>query len=148
MKSKERPYILFVAEEIYSKICEIKKKNPDFSNIDAVDSFIGSASYKEISSGKFHDKWFEQLKKDNFIDKKTKKKIPEETIELLLVQKDIMIKQLIQYPDLYYTKNHFPLEISQRAFDQLWRICESYELWCKESKQPELMVLKIIDQFV
>ena len=66
-------------------------------------------------------------------------------MELLLVQKDIMIKQLIQYPNLYYTKSHFPLEISQRAFDQLWRICESYELWCKESKQPELMVLKIID---
>ncbi len=145
MKSKERPYILFVAEEIYLKICEIKKKNPDFSNIDAIDNFIGSTSYKEISSGEFHDKWFEQLKKDNFIDKKTKKKVPEETMELLLVQKDIMIKQLIQYPDLYYTKSHFPLEISQRAFDQLWRICESYELWCKESKQPELMVLKIID---
>ena len=145
MKSKERPYILFVAEEIYLKICEIKKKNPDFSNIDAIDNFIGSTSYKEISSGEFHDKWFEQLKKDNFIDKKTKKKVPEETMELLLVQKDIMIKQLIQYPNLYYTKSHFPLEISQRAFDQLWRICESYELWCKESKQPELMVLKIID---
>ena len=26
MKSKEKPYILFVAEIIYSKICEIKKK--------------------------------------------------------------------------------------------------------------------------
>ena len=29
----------------------------------------------------------------------------------------MMIKQLIQFPDLYYTKSHFPLEISQRAFD-------------------------------
>jgi len=145
MKSKERPYVLFVAEVIYLKIFEIKKNNPDFSNIDAIDNFIGSENYKEISSGKFHDKWFKQLKKDNFIDKKTKKKIPEETIELLKVQKDIMIKQLIQFPDLYYAKSHFPLEISQRAFNQLWRICESYELWCKESKQTELMVLKIID---
>ena len=145
MKSKERPYVLFVAEVIYLKIFEIKKNNPDFSNIDAIDNFIGSENYKEISSGKFHDKWFKQLKKDNFIDKKTKKKIPEETIELLKVQKDIMIKQLIQFPNLYYAKSHFPLEISQRAFNQLWRICESYDLWCKESKQTELMVLKIID---
>ena len=145
MKSKERPYVLFVAEVIYLKIFEIKKNNPDFSNIDAIDNFIGSENYKEISSGKFHDKWFKQLKKDNFIDKKTKKKIPEETIELLKVQKDIMIKQLIQFRNLYYAKSHFPLEISQRAFNQLWRICEIYELWCKESKQTELMVLKIID---
>ena len=79
MQSKERPYVLFVAEEIYSKICEIKKKHQDFSNIDAIESFIGSESYKKISSGKFHDDWFQQLKKNNFIDQKTKKKVPEET---------------------------------------------------------------------
>jgi hypothetical protein len=145
MKSKERPYILFVAEIIYSKICEIKKKNSDLSNMDAIESFIGSETYNEISSGKFHDNWFKELEKNNFVDKKTRKKIPEETIKLLRVQKDFMIKQLIQFPDLYYTKSHFPLEISQRAFDQLWRICESYELWCKESKQPKLIYLKIID---
>ena len=145
MKSIERPYVLYVAETIYSKICEIKKKNPDISNIDAIESFIGSEKYKEISSGKFHDKWFDQLKKDKFIDKKTKKKIPDETIKLLQVQRDMIIKQLIQFPDLYYTKSHFPLEISQRAFDQLWRICESYELWCKETKQKKLIILKITD---
>ena len=27
----ERPYVLFVAEYIYFKVCEIKKSNPDFS---------------------------------------------------------------------------------------------------------------------
>ena len=145
MQSKERPYVLFVAEEIYSKISEIKKKNSSFSNIDAIENFIGSKTYKEISSGKFHDDWFKKLEKDNFIDQKTNNKVPEETIKLLKVQKDIMIKQLIQFPDLYYTKSHFPLEISQRAFDQLWRICESYELWCIETKQTELLTLKIID---
>ena len=145
MQSKERPYILFVAEEIYSKICEIKKKNPELSNIDAIESFIGSEKYKEISSGKFHDDWFKKLKENNFVDRKTNKKIPSETIRLLEIQRDMMIKQLIQFPNLYYTKSHFPLEISQRAFDQLWRICESYELWCKETNQKKLMILKIID---
>ena len=145
MPTEERPYVLVVAEIIYSKICEIKDKNPSFSNIDAIDNFIGSETYKDISSGKFHDKWFEQLKKGNFIDKKTKKKIPEETLRLLKVQKEVMVKQLIQFPDLYYAKSHFPLEISQRAFNQLWRICESYELWCKETKQNNLVVLNIID---
>ena len=51
MKSKERPYILFIAEIIYSKICEIKKKNPEFSNIDAIENFIGSKTYIKISIG-------------------------------------------------------------------------------------------------
>ena len=145
MHSKERPYVLFVAEIIYSSICNIKKKNSNFSNIDAVENFIGSKIYDEISTGKFHDQWFEKLRKDNFVDKETRKKIPEETIELLKIQKDMMIKQLIKFPNLYYAKSHFPLEISQRAFDHLWRMCESYELWCKETKQHKLIFLNIID---
>tara|TARA_B100001063_G_scaffold30748_1_gene23748 strand:+ start:351 stop:788 length:438 start_codon:yes stop_codon:yes gene_type:complete len=145
MQSKERPYVLFVAEKIYLEICQIKKKNPDFSNIDAIENFIGSELYIEINSGKFHDEWFKQLEKDKFIDKKTKKKIPEETLKLLQVQKNMMVKQLIRFPDLYYSKSHYPLEISQRAFDHLWRMCESYELWCKETGQKELIFLKIIE---
>ena len=145
MSSKERPYVLFVAEEIYLNICNIKKKNPDLSNIDAIEGFIGSESYKIISNGQFHDKWFKELEENNFIDQKTKKKVPQETIKLLKVQKDVMMKQLIQFPSLYYTKSHFPLELSQRAFDHLWRMCESYELWCKETNQTGLIILKIID---
>ena len=93
MTSKERPYILFVAEIIYSEISKIKKNNIDFSNIDAVDNFIGTQKYKMISSGKFHDEWFEKLNKNNFIDQNTKKKIPKETIRLLEIQKDMVIKQ-------------------------------------------------------
>ena len=145
MKSKEKPYVLFVAEIIYSQICEIKKKNPSFSNINAIENFIGTEKYKEISSGKFHDKWLKKLKDNNFKDSKTKKQIPLETIRLLEIQRDMMVKQLIQFPNLYYAKSHFPLEISQRAFDHIWRMCESFELWCKESKQTNLIYLKIID---
>ena len=145
MPSKEKPYVLLVAELIYLKVCEIKKKNPDFTNINAIEAFISSETYQLISSGKFHDELINKLKKNGFIDKKTKKKIPDETIRLLQIQKEVTIKQLIKFPELYYAKSHFPLELSQRAFDHLWRMCESYELWCKESKQEKLITLKIID---
>ena len=145
MKSKERPYVLFVAEKIYLEVSKIKKSNPEFSNIDSIDAFIGSKIYEKISSGKFHEEWFAELEKNKFIDQNTKKKIPEETIRLLYIQKDMMIKQLFKFPNLYYTKSHYPLEVSQRAFNNLWRMCESYELWCKESKQTNLIFLKIID---
>jgi len=144
-QSKDRPYILVVAEKIYDEIVEIKKKNSDLSTLDAIDAFIGSDTYNLISSGKFHDKLFKELEQNNFVDKRTKKKIPSETIKLLNIQKNMMIKQLIQFPNLYYAKSHFPLEISQRAFDHLWRMCESYELWCKETKQINLIKLNIID---
>ena len=139
IQSKEKPYVLLVAELIYSKVSEIKKKNPGFSNINAIEAFIGTETYKHISSGEFHDELMSKLNKEN------KKKISSETIKLLEIQKDITVKQLIQFPDLYYAKSHFPLEISQRAFDHLWRMCESYELWCKETKQSKLLILNIID---
>ena len=74
MNSKERPYVLFVAEKIYLEISKIKENNLNFSNIDAIENFIGSKLYKEVSSGKFHDEWFQKLEKNNFIDEKTKKK--------------------------------------------------------------------------
>tara|TARA_S200000501_G_scaffold367381_1_gene403624 strand:+ start:68 stop:505 length:438 start_codon:yes stop_codon:yes gene_type:complete len=145
MKSKDRPYILYVAEIIYKEISEIKKNNSDLSNIDAINSFIGSETYNVISSGEFHDNWFKELKNNKYMDEKSKKKIPEETIRLIKIQKEMMIKQLIQFPNLYYTKNNLPLKISQRAFDHLWRVCESYELWCKETNQNKFIFLNIID---
>ena len=141
----EKPYVLHVAEIIYLKVCEIKKDNPNFSNIKALEAFIKSKEYKEISSGEFHDKWIEKLKKNNFVDQKTQKKISTETIKLLQFQKEVTIKQLINFPELYYAKDQVPLELSKRAFDHLWRMCESYELWCKETKQNDLLVLNIID---
>ena len=146
MKSKiEKPYVLRVAELIYFKIIEIKNKNPEINNIQAFEIFMTSKDYEFISSGKFHDKWFEELEKNNFIDSITEKKITDETLRLLEVQKDSMIKLLMKIPKLYYTKSHFPLEISQRAFDHLWRVCESYEMWCKETKQENLIKLNILN---
>ena len=141
----KKPYMLYVAEAIYLDILKIKNDNPDYSNIDAIDNFIGTKRYEEISSGKFHETWFVELKKNNFIDKDTGEKIPKETIKLLQVQKDMMMKQLIIYPNLYYAKSHFPLEISQRAFNNLWRMCESYELWCKESNNNNLIKLMVVN---
>ncbi len=141
----EKPYVLRVAELIYFKIIEIKNQNPEINNMQAFEIFMSTKEYDFVSSGEFHDKWFLELKNNKFIDKITGKKITNETLKLLEVQKDSMVKLLMKIPKLYYTKSHFPLEISQRAFDHLWRVCESYEMWCKETKQENLIKLNILD---
>ena len=48
-----------------------------------------------IIEGDFKE-YYGNLKKNKFIDQSTKKKIPDETIRLLEIQKNMMIKQLIQ----------------------------------------------------
>ena len=141
----KKPYVLRVAELIYLKIFQIKKNSPEINNIQAFEIFMTSKDFNLISSGKFHDDWFLELKNNKFIDKITGEKINNETIKLLEIQKESMIKQLIKIPELYYTKSHFTLDLSQRAFDHLWRVCESYELWCKETKQEKLITLNILD---
>ena len=143
--NNDKPYVLRVAELIYNKIVNIKKENSQMTNIQAFEVFMTTKDYDLISSGEFHDQWFLELKENNFIDGLTGKKINEETMKLLELQKDSMVKFLMKIPKLYYTKSHFPLEISQRAFDHLWRVCESYEMWCKETKQDKLIKLDLID---
>ena len=146
MTSKiDKPYVLRVAELIYSKIIEIKNQNPEVNNIQAIEIFMTTKDYDFISSGEFHENWISELKDNDFIDKITGKKINEETLRLLDIQKDSMVKFLLKIPKLYYTKTHFPLELSQRAFNHLWRVCESYEMWCKETKQKNLIKLNLID---
>ena len=143
-KKSETPYVLRAAEFVYSNIIKIKKQNPEINNIQAFEIFMTTKEYYILSSGEFHDRWFLELKNNKFIDKITKKKINEETLRLLELQKDSMVRFLMKIPKLYYTKSHFPLEISQRAFDHLWRVCESYEMWCKETDQEDLIYLNII----
>ena len=140
----DKPYVLRVAELIYSKIAKIKKENSEMTNIEAFEVFMTTKDYDIISTGEFHDQWFLELKNNEFIDKITNKKINDETMRLLEIQRDSMVKFLMKIPKLYYAKSHFPLEISQRAFDHLWRVCESYEMWCKETKQQNLITLKIL----
>ena len=142
-KKTEKPYVLRAADFVYSNIVKIKSSNPEVNNIQAFEIFMTSEEYDLLSSGKFHDNWFLELKNNEFIDQITKKKINGETLRLLELQKDSMIKFLMKIPKLYYTKSHFPLEISQRAFDHLWRVCESYEMWCKETKQEKLIKLNL-----
>jgi hypothetical protein len=142
---KDKPYVLRVAELIYSKVVNIKKENPEMSNIQAFEVFMTTKDYDLISSGNFHDQWFLELKNNQFVDTISGKKINDETMRLLELQKDSMVKFLMKIPKLYYTKSHFPLQISQRAFDHLWRVCESYEMWCKETKREDLIILKILD---
>ena len=47
----KKPYVIYLAEVIYKDIADIKKNNSDISNIDAIEGFIGTKKYEEISSG-------------------------------------------------------------------------------------------------
>ena len=145
LSENKKPYVIYMAEIIYSYVSIIKKEYPHTETKEAINKFMKTKEYEKLSSGTFHDEWFAKLKKNNYLDEETGKKIPDETIRLLGVQRNITIKQLIKIPALYETKNNTLIEASIRAHQFLWRMCESYELWCKETGQSEQLLLNIID---
>ena len=145
MVNQSKPYVLFIAEIIYKNVVQIKLQYPNINNEEAINKFFETDTYKNLSSGKLHNDWFNKLKTNNFIDEETGNKIPEETIKLLNIQKNAMIKQLIKIPNLYDVKNNNLLELSTRAYKLIFRMCESYELWCKETNQSQLIQLDVLD---
>ena len=145
LSKTQKPYVVYMAEIIYSYISIIKKKYPNIDTKKAINKFMETDQFKKLKDGTLHNEWFIELKKNDYMDKETSVRIPQETIRLLEIQRDITIKQLIEIPELYETKNNTLIEVSNRAYQFLWRMCESYELWCNETNQPEQLLLKIID---
>ena len=145
LSKTQKPYVIYIAEIIYSYISIINKKYPNMNTQEAINKFMETDQFKKLRDGTLHDEWFIELKKNDYIDKETGAKIPQETLKLLEIQRDITIKQLIDIPDLYEVKNNNLIKASNRAYQFLWRMCESYELWCNETHQSELLLLKIID---
>jgi len=143
-KDHSKPLMLYVAELIYLEVVEIKKRNPNITNIVSIEMFIGSKTYNEISSGKYHDNLFKKLKENDFINQETGIKIPKETLDLLNLQKKTIIDQLSENTETYFAKSSFPLSNSQNAFNLLWRMCETYELWCNEIGKKITNSLKIL----
>ena len=135
-KNLAKPAMLYAAEEIYLEISQIKLNNPEISLIESLERYIGSESYENLCSGQFHNELLSKLKKDN---------IPKKTIDLLLVQKKMILDQLKDNDNNYFAKSSFPINNSQTKFNLLWRMCESYELWCKEMNQKKSILLGITD---
>ena len=139
-----KPYVLKAAEKIYFNVCKIKDENL-LDNEKAIENFINTDHYDKLCTGEFHNEWLNNIKNNENIDPETNQKIPDETLRLLEIQRDTMMKELIKIPKLYDAKNNQLIELSKKAYNFLWRMCESYELWCRETKQENLITLKIID---
>ena len=145
LSKNQKPYVIYMAEIIYSYVSIIKKKHPTIDTKKAINKFMETDQFEKLRNGTLHDEWFIELKKNDYIDKETDLRIPQETIKLLEIQREITIKQLVKIQELYETENNTLIKASNRAYQFLWRMCESYELWCNETGRTEILLLKIID---
>ncbi len=147
MKKKDtsKPLMLYLPESIYLQLIKIKELEPDITNVELIERFLATKEFDEIKKGNFHYNLFSKIKENNFINYETGIKIPKETIDLLNLQKDTVMKQFQENNETYFAKSSFPLSNSQNAFGLIWRMCETYELWCKEINKEKLIKLNFID---
>ena len=75
----KKPYVIYVAEIIYLYISIIKKKYPNIDTKEAINKFIETDEFNKLSSGALHNEWFNDLKKNNYLDQ-AKRIVKEYTI--------------------------------------------------------------------
>ena len=135
-KNETKPIMLYAAEAIYTEILKIKKKESKITNIEAMEIYFGSNHCYNLGNGEFHNNLVSKLKEKDLLT--------DENIKLLEIQKKNIMENLTFSYTTYYPKSSFPLSNSQNALGLIWRMCESYELWCKEVGYNDKIVLNII----
>ena len=104
MKKKDtsKPLMLYLPESIYLQLIEIKELEPDITNVELIERFLATKEFDEIKKGNFHDNLLSKIKENNFINQETGIKIPKETIDLLNLQKNTVIKQFQENSETYF----------------------------------------------
>ena len=63
LKEIKKPYVIYMAEIIYYYISTIKNRELNIDTKEAINKFIDTDEFNGLSSGKFHEKWFNELKR-------------------------------------------------------------------------------------
>ena len=64
LSKNKKPYVIYMAEIIYSYISIIKKKYPEINTKEVINKFMETDQFKKLRDGTLHDEWFKELKKD------------------------------------------------------------------------------------
>ena len=59
----KKPYVIYMAEIIYSYVSIEKNKYPNIDTKEAINKFMETKEFIKLSSGALHDEWFGELKK-------------------------------------------------------------------------------------
>ena len=71
-------------------------------------------------------------------------KMTEEDIKQIETDRDEIMKQVGRVADPGELSEKTSTGLSDRAYKQIWRMCQAYEEWCIETKQPGPLPLGIV----
>ena len=66
LSKTKKPYVIYMAEIIYSYVSIIKKKDLNMKTKDAINKFMETPQFEKLSDGTLHEEWFAELKKNDY----------------------------------------------------------------------------------
>ncbi len=170
-KKGRKPFNFHMCEIVYTAIVMNLSKHK--SARDAIIHFIEkSETFKNLQEGKLYDGFInaclrnspdklldyqdrsmhdpKEMKKDmeelgyDYYEPETGEPITKEQIEEMKKDRDRIKLEIARVADPREISEKTSTGLSDRAYRQIWRMCESYEKYCIETKQPGPLPLNIV----
>ncbi len=166
-----KPLNIYMCETVYTAIAVNLKKHK--STRQAIIWFINeSETFEALAGGKIHDKFIASMERntpDKLLDyqditmhdpKEIKKEMEELEVDYIeadsgeyftqkdmdemIIERDRIMLEVARVADSGERSDTRSTGYSDRAYYQIRRMCETYEKYCKETKQPFPLPLNII----
>ena len=97
-----------------------------------------------LQEGGLFNEFIADIRANNMEHPDHKQKMTEEDIKQIETDRDEIMKQVGRVADPSERSDKTSTGLSDRAYKQIWRMCESYEKYCLETNQPGPLPLNII----
>ena len=140
-----KPLNIIMCEIVYTAVV-FERIHTSKSTRETITNFIGkSKTFKYgLQEGGLFNEFIADIRANNMEHPDHKQKMTEEDIKQIETDRDEIMKQVGRVADPGELSETTSTGLSDRAYKQIWRMCESYEKYCIETKQPGPLPLNIV----
>ena len=141
-----KPLNILMCEIVYTAIVVNRPKFK--STRDTIYDFIqNSKTFKVgLQEGKLHNDFIAEVRSNNMQHPTQEVTMTELDMRQIELDRDVIMKQVARVADPGDRSEKTSTGLSDRAYKQIWRMCQSYEEYCIETNQPGPLPLNIIKQ--
>ena len=144
-KKGRRSLNIFMCEIVYTAIVMNLPKHK--SPRDTIYDFMGnSETFTALKEGKLHNDFINDTRKNNMVEPETGESFTEEDLKDMEQERDRIKLEINRVADSGERSEKTSTGYSDRAYKQIWRMCQAYEEWCINTEQPGPLPLNIIKQ--
>ena len=140
-----KPLNIIMCEIVYTAVV-FERIHTSKSTRETIMNFIEkSKTFKYgLQDGGLFNEFIVNIRANNMEHPDHNQKMTEEDIKQIETDRDEIMKQVGRVADPSERSDKTSTGLSDRAYKQIWRMCQAYEEWCIETKQPGPLPLGIV----